>query len=151
MSPVSDLKSRTIYGYKVKTNASYFTFQFIGDGLDAKKYDMIINLGNISYEICKKYPIKDHLPAYWPDLSGEYRIYQRLPGNKPGDLWKGDFTISTENGLVMMSNPFGPIIPLSDKFIRISSGAFAGEIMEYFPLTGSIIHQNAVFIPSKNE
>lgn len=127
------------------------TIEFLNNSKEEEPCKMIINMDNISYEICPKYPIADHWPAYWPDLSGEYKIYQRLPGNRPGDLWNGEFTISTNNEFVMMTNPFGPIVPVSDNYIRIWSGPFAGEIMEYVSTSGSIIHQNAIFIRSENE
>jgi len=45
-----------------------------------------------------------------------------------------------------MSGVFGPILPLDETYIRILSGPFAGETMEYFPETGFLIHQNAVFV-----
>jgi hypothetical protein len=127
------------------------TIEFSDKGKNAGSEKMIINLDNISFEICAKYPVTDNWPAYWADLSGEYQIYQRLPGNKTGELWNGKYIISTDNDLVVMSNPFGPVVPISETFIRIWSGPFAGEIMEYFPSTGNIIHQNAVFVPLKNE
>jgi CubicO group peptidase (beta-lactamase class C family) len=127
------------------------TINFIDDNISLGSGNMIINMDNISYEICPKYPATDHWPVYWHDLSGAYKIYQRLPGNKPGELWNGGYTISADKGIVMMSNPFGPIVPVSDRFIRIWSGPFAGEIMEYISETRTIIHQNAVFIPSDNE
>ena len=127
------------------------SIKFISDNKESETVNMIINMGDISYEICPRYPVPDNWPTYWPDLSGEYKIYQRLPRNRAGKLWKGKYIISIDNELVMMSNPFGPIVPLSDKFIRICSGPFAGEIIEYSPSSGNIVHQNAVFIRSENE
>lgn len=127
------------------------TIEFIHNSAIPEHDNMIINLDNISYEICPEYQSTDQMPAYWKDLSGEYNIYQRLPGNKPGDLWNGKYTISTENDLVMMSNPFGPVVPISSNYLRICSGPFAGEVMEYSSGNGNIIHQNAIFIPSKDE
>jgi hypothetical protein len=127
------------------------TIEFTGKGDNLAKSYMIINLGNISYEICPKYPFPDHWTQNWADLSGEYQIHQRLPGNETGELWNGKYTINTDSDLIMMSKPFGPIVPVSDKFIRICSGPFAGEVIEYSPITGNIIHQNAVFVPSNHE
>ena len=39
----------------------------------------------------------------------------------------------------------GPIVPLSENYLIITSGPFAGETIEYYPESGNIIHQNAVF------
>lgn len=127
------------------------SIEFINDGKNADSNLMIINLDNISYEICPKYPISGLLPEYWPRLAGEYKIYQRLSGDRIGDLWDGKFSIKTDNDLVVMSNPFGPILPISEDYIRICSGPFAGEIMEYSPESGNIIHQNAIFSQITNE
>jgi CubicO group peptidase (beta-lactamase class C family) len=127
------------------------SIKFIDNNKKSETVNMIINMGNISHEICPKYPMADHLPTFWPDLSGEYKIYQRLPENRTGDLWNGEYTINTDNELVLMSSPFGLIVPISDKFLQICSGPFAGEIMEYFSSTGNIIHQNAIFVPREKE
>ena len=125
--------------------------EFISRDANIESDIMIINLDNISYEICPKYPPKDHWPEYWPHIAGEYKIYQRLSGDRPGDLWNGKYTINSDNELVVMSNPFGPVIPITDKYIRISTGPFAGEIMEYSSISGNIIHQNAIFTPYNKE
>ena len=127
------------------------SIEFIKIGGNADSILMIINLDNISYEICPKYPGPEYWPEYWTQLAGEYNIYQRLSGDRTGDLWNGKYSIITANDLVVMSNPFGPIIPITDKFLIISSGPFAGEVMEYSQSSGNIIHQNAVFTPNNKE
>jgi len=125
--------------------------EFFSNDANTESDIMIINLDNISYEICPKYPPTDHWPEYWPHIAGEYKIYQRLSRDRRGDLWNGKYTINTDKELLVMSNPFGPVIPITDKYIRISSGPFAGEIMEYSPESGNIIHQNGIFTPFNKE
>ena len=127
------------------------SIEFINNDKNPDSNLMIINLDNISYEICPKYPLSDQWPEYWTHLPGEYQIHQRLSGDRIGELWDGKFSIKTDNDLVVMSNPFGPILPISEDYIRICSGPFAGEIMEYSPESGNIIHQNAIFSQITNE
>lgn len=109
---------------------------------------LIINLDNISHEICPRYPDQVNLTNHWDGLLGEYQLAWRLPGNRAGEITESIFEISLDNHLLTMSGIFGPIIPLDNKYFRIASGPFAGETMEYFPESGNIIHQNAVFVPN---
>jgi serine beta-lactamase-like protein LACTB len=120
--------------------------EFVGCEL-SDSCTMIINLDNISYEVCSKYPSVQDVPEAWSKLIGEYQIAERLSGNRVGDLWNGKYNITIDNNVMSMSHPFGPIIPLTDNYIIISSGPFAGETMEYSRESGNIIHQNAVFTP----
>jgi len=109
---------------------------------------MIINMDNLSYEICPKYPVHLTCQGNWDVLAGEYLMAERLPCNKTGNLTGSKFNIYIEDSVLIMSGPFGPIVPLDDKHLIISSGPFSGEVIEYFTESGHIIHQNAVFIPA---
>jgi CubicO group peptidase (beta-lactamase class C family) len=108
---------------------------------------LIINLNNISYEICPRYPeqLKPNEP--WNRLAGTYQLAWRLPGNRAGQLWDDKFSIYAEDEVLKLSGVFGPILPLDDNYIKIISGPFSGETMEFLPDSGHIIHQNIVFIP----
>jgi CubicO group peptidase (beta-lactamase class C family) len=108
---------------------------------------MIFNLDNITYEICPRYPDPGNLQDKWINLLGEYQLAWREPGSKPGHFSGDFFSIFMENQVLSMSGVFGPILPLDESYIRILSGPFAGETMEYFPETGYLVHQNAVFVP----
>ncbi len=110
---------------------------------------MIINLDHISYEICPKYPESTATPGHWDHLTGEYQRAERLPGNKPGNFSGSKNTIYMDHGVMVMSGIYGPIVPLNDKSLIISSGPFQGETMDYLIESGNIIHQNAVFVPLK--
>ncbi len=110
----------------------------------------IINLDEISYEICSRFPEYETLPSEWDHLLGNYQMAWRLPDNQIGPLSGSTYTISWEEGVLMMSGPFGPILPDDKHHIRLTSMPFLGETMEYFPETGYLIHQNAVFIPVKD-
>ena len=108
---------------------------------------LIINLDHISYEICPRYPIQDSPEESWMHLLGSYQLAGRLPGNRAGQLREDKYSIYMEDNVLKLSGVFGPIIPLEDNFIRIVSGPFAGETMEYLPDSGHIVHQNIVFLP----
>jgi len=108
---------------------------------------LIINLDRISYEICPRYPAQAGPEELWERLQGNYHLAGRLPGNKAGNDWGSEYTLHLEENVLKLSGIFGPVLPLDDRFIRIMSGPFAGETMEYIPGNGQIVHQNAVFIP----
>jgi CubicO group peptidase (beta-lactamase class C family) len=108
---------------------------------------LIINLNNISYEICPRYPEQVNPNEPWNRLAGTYQLAWRLPGNRAGQLWEDKCSIYAEDEVLKLSGVFGPILPLNDNYIKIISGPFAGETMEYLPESGHIIHQNIVFIP----
>ena len=108
---------------------------------------LIINLDHISYEICPRYPVQASPEESWRHLIGTYQLAGRLPENRAGQLWGDKYSIYMDNNVLNLSGVFGPIIPLDDNFIRIVSGPFAGESMEYLPESGHIIHQNMVFLP----
>ncbi len=120
---------------------------FATDSLEGK-INMIIDLDQLSYEICPSYPDQLHLPNPMENLPGTYRLAWRLPFNEPcpfsGDL----FSISLEKEVLSMSGVFGPLLPRNNRQLTILCGPFAGEIMEYDAGTGNIFHQNTVFIPN---
>jgi len=119
---------------------------FLESGSD-KAEQMILNLDNISFEICPRYPVLDTLPDKWKSLPGAYQLAWRDYGNRPGHFSGDEFLFSWEDQVLNMSGVFGPLLPKEENFIRILSGPFAGETMEYFPETGHLVHQNAVFVP----
>ena len=121
---------------------------FAADSLE-EKTNMIIDLDQLSYEICPSYPAHIQLPKPMENLMGTYQLAWRLPYNEPGPLSGDLFSISLEKEILKMSSVFGPIIPLNNHHLSILSGPFAGEIMEYDAGTGNIFHQNAVFIPNQ--
>jgi hypothetical protein len=131
--------------FKPPFNFDKVKIEFINCG-DFDSCTMVINLDNISYEVCPKYPSSQHLPNNWKQLAGNYQIAERLSDNQAGDLWNGQFNIDIDNNVLIMSHPFGPIVPVANNYLIISSGLFAGETMEYSRESGNIIHQNAVFI-----
>jgi hypothetical protein len=90
------------------------------------------------------------MPETWEHLLGNYELAWRLPNNQHGPLSGSTYTISKDKGVLRMSGPFGPILPKDENIIQLISMPFAGETMEYFPETGYLIHQNAVFIPMKD-
>lgn len=112
-----------------------------------KPTSMIINLNYFNYEICPLYPDIINLPESMYNLPGTYDMAWRLPYNKPGPLSGNQFTISFEDKLLRMSGIFGPILPVDDHHLKILSGPFAGENIEYDQASGRLFHQNGIFIP----
>jgi CubicO group peptidase (beta-lactamase class C family) len=112
-----------------------------------KPNSMIINMDHFNYEICPLYPDKICLPESMQTLVGTYEMAWRLPYNKPGPLSGNKFTISFEDKLLSMSGIFGPILPVDNHRLKILSGPFAGEIIEYDQASGQLFHQNGIFIP----
>jgi len=110
---------------------------------------MIINIGDISYEVCPRYPHIAEIPALWKDLAGEYELMARLPSGAMGSDVLGHSKIWVEDGVLQMAGSFGPILPISETEIIIQSGPFVGETMLYEPGTGNIYHQSMVFKPAK--
>ena len=112
---------------------------------------MIINLDNISFEICSEYPGNINVPYNWNVLAGDYQTAERMQFNKTGNSTGSRFNIRIEDNVMIMSGSYGPIIPLGENSLLIASGPFAGEIIEYSTETGNLIHQNTVFVPDKKE
>jgi CubicO group peptidase (beta-lactamase class C family) len=108
---------------------------------------LIINLNHISYEICPRYPELTSLNVAWDHFLGNYQLAGRLPGNRAGELQADKYSIYLEDDVLKLSGVFGPILPLDDHYVKIMSGPFAGETMEYLPESGQIVHQNIVFLP----
>jgi CubicO group peptidase (beta-lactamase class C family) len=113
--------------------------------------NMIINLDNISFEVCPKYPVQVNIPGKWDILLGDYQMAERLPGNKTGKFNGRHYNIYKEDSVMVMSGAFGPIVPSSENCLVIASGPFVGETIEYYPESGNIIHQNAIFVPVNRE
>lgn len=112
---------------------------------------MIINLDNISFELCSEYPRKINVPYSWNVLEGNYQTAERLQFNKVGNFTGRRFNIRIEDNVMIMSGSYGPIIPLDENSLLIASGPFAGEVIEYSTETGNLMHQQSVFVPVKNE
>jgi len=110
---------------------------------------MIINIGDISYEICPRYPEFTDIPALWEELAGVYELAVRLPSGIVGDDIIGRDEIVIEDGVLKMPGVVGPLKPITETEIIILSGPFAGETMVYEPATGYIYHQWVVYKPTK--
>jgi hypothetical protein len=112
---------------------------------------MIINIGDIAYEICPRYPGLEGIPSLWKRLVGEYELRARLPSGSAGGDVLGHSKIWMEDGMIQMAGSVGPILPVSETEIIIQSGPFVGETMVYESATGNIYHQSVVFKPTKPE
>jgi len=119
---------------------------FMNAGTGEAPY-MIINMDNISYEICPKYPDQSEIPESWKALTGTYGLAELFPGDSMGDMIDRRIGIEIKEDALNMSGVYGPIFPISDTLILILSGAYHGETMEYFSDSGIIRHQKTVFIP----
>ena len=106
---------------------------------------MIINFGNIFFEVCPRYPHLDVIPFLWGDLTGEYDLVARLPSGAVGTDVLGETSIQAEDGVLQMAGLVGPILPIKETEIIILSGPFAGETMDIEPGTGNIYHQSIMF------
>lgn len=112
--------------------------------------NMIINMDYYNYEICPRYPETITLPEGMQTIVGTYDMVWRLPYNKPGPSSGTRFTISFEDEILWMSGVFGPIVPVDACHLKILSGPFAGEIIEYDPTSGQLLHQNGILIPNQS-
>jgi len=106
---------------------------------------MIINIHNISYETCPRYPDIEEIPLLWEELIGEYDLVARLPSGAVNRNDLGNATIWMENNILQMGGVVGPIMPISKTEIIILSGPFAGETMIFEPGTGNIYHQSIMY------
>jgi len=109
---------------------------------------MIVNFGNISYEICPKYPEITDIPPLWAEIAGEYELMARLPNGEIGSDILGNTSIWVKDGVLQMVGFVGPLLPISETEIIILSGSFVGETMIYEPSTGYIYHQSIIYKPS---
>lgn len=120
----------------------------IGDESDEDV--MIINIGDIAYEICPKYPDLEDIPAFCKNLFGKYELMERLPSGSAGTEIIGHSEIWMEDGVLQMAGSIGPILPVSETEIIIQSGPFVGETMVYESATGNIYHQSVVYKTTKH-
>jgi CubicO group peptidase (beta-lactamase class C family) len=109
---------------------------------------MIINFGNIVYEIFPRYPEVKEVPPLWKELSGDYELVGRTSSESIGVDVLGNTSIWVEDGVLQVAGFVGPILPISESEIIILSGSFAGETMIYEQSTGYIYHQSIVYKPS---
>ncbi|MEA3337578.1 MAG: serine hydrolase domain-containing protein [Chloroflexota bacterium] len=116
-------------------------------GDEAEEDVMIINMGDISYEICPRYPEFTDIPALWQELAGVYELVERLSSGNVGSEIIGRDEIVIEDGVLRMPGVIGPLKPISETEIIILGGPFAGETMVYEPGTGYIYHQWVVYKP----
>jgi len=119
----------------------------VGD--ESEEDVLIVNIGDISYEVCPRYPEFTDIPALWKELSGEYELVARLPSGSIGGEIVGRDEIRIEDGVLKMPGVVGPLKPISETEIIILSGSFAGETMVYDPGTGYIYHQWVVYKPTE--
>lgn len=111
---------------------------------------MVLNMMDASHEICPKYPVQKVNQEQWKELCRSYRRAERIPGRRWGELSNGLTDIRMEKGVLMMSGFYGPIVPVNDTVIRILSGPYHGEFMNYMPASGVILHQKNAFIPVRH-
>jgi CubicO group peptidase (beta-lactamase class C family) len=118
----------------------------VGDETDQDV--MIINMADVSYEICPRYPEFTGVPAMWQDLVGVYTLAGRLPSGHAGSEIVGRDEILVEDGVLKMPGTVGPLKPISETEIIILSGPFAGETLVRDPTTGYLYHQWVVYKPT---
>jgi CubicO group peptidase (beta-lactamase class C family) len=108
---------------------------------------MIIQIGDINYEICPKYPDEMTAALQRESLIGEYDLVFRLPSGRISDDILGQSSIQIEDGILTMAGYVGPLLFISESEIIILSGPFHGETMRFEPETGNIYHQSIVYKP----
>ncbi len=121
----------------------------VGD--EGDKDVMIINFGDIFYEVCPRYPDVEEVPDLWNELAGDYDRVARLPSGGMGADALGRSRIWIEDDVLQMGGLVGPILPINETEIVIQSGPFAGETMDFDPGTGNICHQLFVYKPTRTE
>jgi CubicO group peptidase (beta-lactamase class C family) len=124
-----------------KIRVSFRDDDFDGSGT------MILNMMDVSHEICLRYPVQEETPEEWKRLCRTYRRADRIPGctwETPGE---SRTDIRMEAGVLIMSGPYGPIVPVNDTLIRVLSGPYHGEFLDYEPAEGVILHQKWAFVP----
>lgn len=109
---------------------------------------MIINMGDISHEICPRYPAETLNTGQWKKLCGSYRLADRIPGGSWETRGEDRAGIRLEDGVLIMSGVYGPILPVNDTLLRVLSGPYHGEFLDYDPGTGVILHQKWAFVPA---
>ena len=78
---------------------------------------------------------------------GSYQRAVCKPGGSWGELSEGRSEIKIEEGVLMMSGSYGPILPVNDTMLRVMSGPFHGEFLDYDPGSGVILHQKWAYVP----
>jgi hypothetical protein len=111
---------------------------------------MVINLADISYEICPRLPEPPESLANWQTLEGEYQRYGRSPSGDADQEKLGRAEITIIDDQLHMSGVIGPILPIDDNSIIILSGPFAGETISRDLQTGYLYHQGHVYKPVAN-
>jgi len=109
--------------------------------------NMILNMMDITYEICPKYPKQTEHAEQWKNMCGSYGRADRIPGGTWETAGKAGTDIQIKEGILQMSGPYGPILPVNDTLIRVLSGPYHGEFLDYNPETGVISHQKWAFVP----
>ncbi|MHC5135346.1 MAG: serine hydrolase domain-containing protein [Planctomycetota bacterium] len=112
---------------------------------------MIINIGNISYEICPRYPEMEEIPPLWNTVAGQYELMKRPLGDSDNTEVLGHAEIWIDDGVLQMGGVAGPLLPISDTEIIIQGGPFAGETMAYEPATGNLYHHFLLYKPIRPE
>jgi CubicO group peptidase (beta-lactamase class C family) len=108
---------------------------------------MIIHMMDVSHEVCPKYPLQSAIPEHWKTLCGSYQRADRKPGGTWETKGEGRAEIQLQEGILMMSGPYGPILPVNDTLMRVLSGAYHGEYLDHDPVSGVILHQKWAFLP----
>ncbi|MGW8316489.1 MAG: serine hydrolase domain-containing protein [Bacteroidales bacterium] len=108
---------------------------------------MILDMMGISYELCPRYPVEEGNHEQWRSLCGFYRQADRISTGTWDNVSDGRTSIRMEEGVLIMSGLYGPIVPVNDTLIRVLSGPFQGEFLQYEPESGTILHQKQAFIP----
>ncbi|NCF66112.1 MAG: hypothetical protein GWP61_09055 [Chloroflexi bacterium] len=114
-------------------------------GIEADQDVMIVDFGDIFYEIFPRYPELRGGAVAWEGLVGGYERYARLPSGDAGPEKLGESEITIEDGRLHMTGSIGPIVPIDETNLIILSGPFAGETITHDPDTGNIYHQGFVY------
>ena len=107
---------------------------------------MILNMMDISHEICPRYPVQTGNPEQWKTLCGSYLRADRIPGGSWESPGESITEIQIIEGILTMSGAYGPILPVNDTLLRVISGSYHGEFLDHDPETGVIFHQKWAFI-----
>ena len=136
--------------FNLPIDLSELEIEFLA-GNESSEDVMIINIGDISYEICPRYPDIEDTPPLWNELVGKYEFIARPSSGSANADVLGHSNIWMEDGVLHMEGIVGPLLPISETEIVIQSGPFVGETMVYESATGTIYHQSVVFKPTKPE
>ncbi|MGB3717816.1 MAG: hypothetical protein WA996_25630 [Candidatus Promineifilaceae bacterium] len=121
----------------------------IGEEIDQDV--MVINIGDISYEMCPRYPDLPGDQASWQALTGKHERHARLPSGNSGREKLGEIELTIVDGRLHMSGAVGPILPMNNGIILTLSGPFNGETITYDQESGFLYHRGFVYKPVVNE